>query len=298
MKIMRITLPSLLLHGLLVALLSTALHAQTPERTPEREALGRPGPYQVAYYSQLPAVPEFRAATLYFPANKGADFGAVVVAPGFIETQDNIRWWGDHLASHGYAVLVIDTNEPRDNPQIRAQALMAGVQLLREENSRMGSSLRGKILEDRMAIMGHSMGGGGTLLAANEYSDELKAAIPFTPWLPDADFSSVTVPTLLIAGEIDRIASVAEHARPHYESLSNAVPRMYLEIKDGNHFIANSMTENEGLNPNLDAHDLVGSMAVAWLKLFMDGEEAYRDLVFGEIPPTDRERLSNWEFVE
>ena len=73
---------------------------------------------------------------------------------------------------------------------------------------------------------------------------------------------------------------------------------MYLEIKGGNHFIANSMTENEGLNPNIDVHDLVGSMAVAWLKLFLDGEEAYRDLLFGELPASDRDRLSNIEYVE
>lgn len=295
MKILRIDLAVKVLASLFLLFLAAA---QISAQVPDREALGRPGRYQVAYYSQLPPVPEFKAATLYFPANKGDDFGAVVVAPGFIEQQENIAWWGNHLASHGWAVLVIDTNEPRDNPALRAEALMAGVRLLRGENSRMGSTLRGKIYEDRMAIMGHSMGGGGTLLAANEFSDELKAAIPFTPWLPDADFSSVTVPTLLIAGEIDRIAAVDEHARPHYESLSNATPRMYLEIKGGNHFIANSLTENAGLNPNIDVHDLVGSMAVAWLKLFLDGEEAYRELLFGEMPASDRDRLSNWEYVE
>jgi hypothetical protein len=39
-------------------------------------------------------------------------------------------------------------------------------------------------------------------------------------------------------------------------------------------------------------HDLVGGMAVAWLKLFVDGEEAYRELVFGERAPEDADRLS------
>lgn len=267
-------------------------------QTPDWEALGRPGPYQVAYYSQLPPVAEFSAATVYFPANKAQDFGGVVIAPGFIEKQVNIEWWGYHLASHGYAVLVLDTNDPRDYPPARADALMAGVALLRAEDSRMGSTLRGKIHLDRMAVMGHSMGGGGTLLAASEHSDQLQAAIPFTPWLPDADFSGVSVPTLVIAGEIDRIATVAEHAWPHYQTLTNGVPRMYLEVRGGNHFIANTLTDNEGLNPNIDVHDLVGAMAVAWLKLFLDGEEAYRDLLFTESPPTDLERLSKWEFVE
>ena len=271
---------------------------QVAAQAPDREALGRPGPYQVAFYSQLPPQEEFSAATLYFPANKGGDFGGVVIAPGFIERQENIAWWGNHLASHGWAVLTLDTNEPRDNPQIRSEALMAGVRVLIGEGTRMGSAIRGKIMADRMAVMGHSMGGGGTLLAANENSDALKAAIPFTPWLPEGDFGEVSVPTLVLAGEVDRIAAVADHAWPHYESLVSATPRMYMEVKDGNHFIANSMTENEGLNPNIDVHDLVGSMAVAWLKLFMDGEEEYRSAVFGDMPASDRDRLSRWEFVE
>lgn len=281
-----------------LVIFSLLLAGQSAAQAPDREALGRQGRYQVAYFSQLPGVEEFKAATLYFPANKGDDFGGVVISPGFIESQENIAWWGNFLASHGYAVLTLDTNEPGDNPQLRADALMAGVELLRGENTRMGSAIRGKILEDRMAVMGHSMGGGGALLAANEYSSELKAAIPFTPWLPDADFSEVTVPTLVLAGEIDRIASVTEHAWPHYKSLNKASPRMYMEVKGGNHFIANSTVENERLNPNLDVHYLVGSIAVAWLKLFVDEDENYREIVFGDMPIEDSERLSRFEYVD
>ncbi len=274
------------------------LSGHVAAQTPDWDDLGQSGPYQVAYYSQLPPVPEFSAATLYFPANKAQDFAGVVIAPGFIEKQINIQWWGYHLASHGFAVLTLDTNDVQERPPLRAAALMAGVAMLKAENSRMGGMLRGKILEDRMALMGHSMGGGGTLLAANEYSEALRAAIPFTPWLPNGDVSSVSVPTLVLAGEIDRIASNDQHAWPLYQGLTSAAPRMYLEVAGGNHFIANTLTENVGLNPNIDVHDLVGGMAVAWLKLFLDGDESYRDLVFGDLPQSDRERLSRWEFVE
>ena len=263
-----------------------------------REALGNPGPYQVAYYSSYPAVAEFRAATIYFPANKGQDFGAVAISPGFIESQENMSWWGNHLASHGFAVLTLDTNELRDDPSLRADALMAAIGVLRAEGERMGGTLRGKILNERMAVMGHSMGGGGTLLAANAHSAELKAAIPFTPWLPEGDFAEISIPTLVIAGEEDRIAPVVDHASPHFASLADDIPKMYLEVKGGNHFIANTDTGEERLAPNIDVHDLVGGMAVAWLKLFVDGDESYRDLVFGDMPARDRERLSRFEFSE
>jgi dienelactone hydrolase len=229
----------------LVLSLSVSVTAQEISR----ESLGKPGPYQVAYYSSYPAVSEFSAATIYFPANKGEDFAGVAISPGFVESQKNMSWWGNHLASHGFAVLILDTNELSDDPVLRADALMAAIAVLRNEGERMGGTLRGKILNDRMAVMGHSMGGGGTLIAANAHSAKLKAAIPFTPWQPGGDFSAISIPTLVIAGESDRIAPVADHAFPHFDSLSDDIPKMYFEIRGGNHYIANTDTGEDRLTP-------------------------------------------------
>ena len=283
-----------------VFILASVFVGELVAQTPSLEALGRQGPYQVAWYTQLPSVPEFSGATLYFPANKAQDFGGVVISPGFFERQENISWWGNYLASHGFAVITFDTNELNDLPPLRADALLATIGLLRGENSRQGSAVRGKILEDSMAVMGHSMGGTAALLLANEKSDEIKAAIPFNAGgVPNANFSSVAVPTLVIAGEIDRLAPVNDHAWSHYQTLTNEVPRMYMEVKGGNHFIANTAeVENERLRPNVDVHDLVGGMAVAWLKLFLDGEEEYRELLFGEMPSEITEQLSRFEYSE
>jgi len=281
-----------------VFILASVFVGELVAQTPSLEALGRQGPYQVAWYTQLPSVPEFSGATLYFPAYKAQDFGGVVISPGFFERQENISWWGNYLASHGFAVITLDTNELNDLPPLRAEALKAAIGLLRGENSRQGSAVRGKILEDSMAVMGHSMGGAGALLLANENSNEIKAAIPFTAGgLRNANFSAVAVPTLVIAGEIDRLAPVNDHAWSHYQTLTNEVPRMYMEVKGGNHFIANTAeVENERLRPNVDVHDLVGGMAVAWLKLFLDGEEEYRELLFGEMPSEITEQLSRFEY--
>ncbi len=281
-----------------VFILASVFVGELVAQTPSLEALGRQGPYQVAWYTQLPSVPEFSGATLYFPANKAQDFGGVVISPGFFERQENISWWGNYLASHGFAVITFDTNELNDLPPLRADALLATIGLLRGENSRQGSAVRGKILQDSMAVMGHSMGGTAALLLANEKSDEIKAAIPFNAGgVPNANFSSVAVPTLVIAGEIDRLAPVNDHAWSHYQTLTNEVPRMYMEVEGGNHFIANTAeVENERLRPNIDVHDLVGGMAVAWLKLFLDGEEEYRELLFGEMPSEITEQLSRFEY--
>jgi len=281
-----------------VCILAFGFVGQLVAQTPSLEALGRLGPYQVASFTQLPTVPEFGDATLYFPANKAQRFGGVLISPGFFERQENISWWGNYLASHGFAVIIFNTNELRDLPPLRANALLAAIDLLRGENLRQGSAVRGKILEGSMAVMGHSMGGAAALLLANENGNEIKAAIPFTAGgLPNANFSAVAVPTLVIAGEIDRLAPANEHAWSHYQTLTNATPRMYVEVEGGNHFIANTAeVENERLRPNIDVHELVGGMAVAWLKLFLDGEEEYRELLFGEMPSEITEQLSRFEY--
>jgi triacylglycerol lipase len=258
------------------------------------------GPYQIERYNDFPTVSQFANADIYYPKSKiqNQQFGGVAISPGFREKKENLSWWGELLASHGFAVLILDTNTLNDLPEIRAEALLAGVNVLRSEGTRKASPLVGMINPENMAVMGHSMGGGGALLAAQLYGEQLKAAIPLTSWQPDGDFSKINIPTLAIAGEVDRIAVSDVHAFPHYLSLPSNIAKMYIEIKDGNHFIANTSTGQDRLQPNIDVHDLVGRYGIAWLKLFLDRDESYRPLVFGDMPEKDIARISRWEFLE
>lgn len=244
------------------------------------------GPYAIRSYTALPDVPEFKAATVYYPLHTEGRMGGVAVAPGFTELQRHINWWGPRLASHGFAVIVLDTNTARDNPELRGEALIAAVRLLKGENRRSESPLNGRIDTNKMAIMGHSMGGGGALIAANKYSDEIRAAIPFTPWQPNGDFSNVSVPTLIIAGAADRIAQVEAHAWPHYQSLPASTTSVYLEVAGGNHFIANSN------GPDLST---MGRYGIAWLKLYLDEDERYGDFLYGDLQRVDDGKFSRYE---
>jgi dienelactone hydrolase len=239
-------------------------------------ALNADGPYTVVSYTDFPDVPEFGAATIYHPVDAPEPVGGVAIAPGFTERQSHIEWWGPRLASHGYAVLILDTNDPRDRPDARADALMAAVGILRGENGRPGSPLRGRVDVGKMAVMGHSMGGGGTLIAASEHSDDLQAAIPFTPWEPEADLSGIRVPTLVIAGSDDSIAGVEEHAWRHYNLIPASTTKVYMEVDGGDHFIADT-------NRGTDLATM-GRYAIAWLKLYLDDDERYRDFVYGPRP--------------
>lgn len=266
-------------------LVGSACATSTPP-SPSVTSLSTDGEYRVLTYTDIPDVPEFGAATIYYPVGTPGPIGGVAIAPGYTEGQRHISWWGPRLASHGYAVLTLDTNDPRDPPDARADALMAGVRVLRGENGRRGSPLFGRIDVAKMAIMGHSMGGGGVLVAANEHSDQLSAAIPFAPWEPDADFDKITIPTLIVAGSADPIAEVSEHAWRHYNSIPATTTKAYVEFDGADHFLAD--TERGRDLPT------VGRYAIAWLKLYVDGDERYRPFIYGERSSTDEGKLSRF----
>ncbi len=244
------------------------------------------GEYAVMTYTDFPDVPEFGDATIYYPRDAPTPVGGVAIAPGFTELQTHIEWWGPRLASHGFAVLVLDTNDPRDRPEARADALMAAVEVLRGENTRDGSPLLGRIDPSKMAIMGHSMGGGGVLIAANDHPDAIQVAIPFTPWEPDGVFDGITVPTLVIAGSADEIAEVADHAWRHFESIPEATAKVYLELEGGDHFLADSERGTD--------LGTVGRYGIAWLKLYLDGDERYERFIYGELEAGDVDKFSTF----
>lgn len=253
---------------------------------PTLEELSASGPHAVINYTDFPGVPEFAGGTIYYPVDAPGPIGGIAIAPGFTEEQRHIEWWGPRLASHGYAVLLLDTNAPGDSPELRADALMAAVAILRGEHTRPGSPLAGRVDGSKMAVAGHSMGGGGALLAAHRHSDQLRAVIPFTPWQPDPEFSGVSVPTLILAGSADRVAPPGVHAFPHFQALPDTTPRVYLEIAGGDHFISDS---NRGTEL-----DMLGRYAVAWLKLYMDGDERYRRFLYEERIEADQNKLSRY----
>jgi dienelactone hydrolase len=137
-----------------------------------------------------------------------------------------------------------------------------------------------------MAVMGHSMGGGGALLAANEAGDGIRAAIPFTPWEPTTNLAGIRAPTLILAGSDDTVAEVDEHAYRHFGLIPASTPKVYLEVAGGDHYIADT-TRGADL-------PTMGRYALAWLKLYVDRDERYRGVIFGALPPADAARFSRY----
>jgi predicted dienelactone hydrolase len=208
------------------------------------------------------SVTGFGGGTIYFPTSTTAGtFGAVAVAPGFTATQSSLAWLGPRVASQGFVVFTIDTNSTLDQPDSRGDQLLASLDYLTTR-----SSVRTRIDATRLAVMGHSMGGGGTLEASRD-RPSLQAAVALTPWDLTKNWSGNRVPTLVVGAQADTVAPVAQHAIPFYTSLT--AEKAYVELAGATHFAPNS--------PNTT----IARFAISWLKRFVDNDTRYDPFLCG-----------------
>ena len=185
----------------------------------------------------------YSAATVYIPLGvpEAERLASVVLMPGWACGQHVMSAWATFFASHGFLAMTVATPSPfHDMPSHRAVGLLDAVRALREEHTRSGSALEGRIDVDRVAVAGWSMGGGACQLAVLE-DPTIKCAIAMTPHpglllclslpkrLTDA------VPTLFFVGQCDPVAWPCL-GWAMYRSVS--APKLILEIRGGGHATA------------------------------------------------------------
>jgi predicted dienelactone hydrolase len=220
------------------------------------------GPFAISQTSVSSLVAGFGGGTIYFPTDTSqGTFGALAISPGFTASQSSIAWYGPRIASQGFVVFTIDTNSRFDQPDSRGQQLQAALNYLTQQ-----SSVRTRIDPNRLAVAGHSMGGGGSLAAANA-NPNLQAAIPLQGWHSDKTWQGVRVPTLVVGGQNDTIASVTSHSEPFYNSIPASSEKAYLELRGASHFAATS--------PNTT----IARFMIAWLKRFVDNDTRYEQFL-------------------
>jgi triacylglycerol lipase len=222
------------------------------------------GPFAVATTSVSSLVTGFGGGTIYYPSTAGS-YAAVAICPGFTATQSSIAWIGRRMASHGFVVFTINTNSTFDQPPSRATQLMAALRYLTNSSN---STVRSRVDANRLGVAGHSMGGGGSLMAARD-NPSLKASVPMTPWSTTKSFSTVRVPVLVVGAESDTVAPVSSHSIPFYTSLASSLDKAYAELNNASHFAPNS------------TNTPIGRYSVAWVKRFMDNDTRYEPFLCG-----------------
>ncbi|MBU8861350.1 MULTISPECIES: dienelactone hydrolase family protein [unclassified Micromonospora] len=208
------------------------------------------------------SVTGFGGGVIYYPTSTAeGTFGAVAISPGYTASWSSLSWLGPRIASHGFVVIGIETNSRLDQPASRGRQLLAALDYLTQR-----SSVRGRIDSSRLAVAGHSMGGGGSLEAAAA-RPSLQAAVPLAPWNLDKTWSEVRVPTLIIGGESDSVAPVSTHSIPFYNSIPASSEKAYLELNGASHFFPQT------------TNTPTAKQAVAWLKRFVDDDTRYEQFL-------------------
>lgn len=261
--------------GVSALALSLAAGAQSYVHGPDptTAALETTGPYAVSN-TKIAAPSGYGGGTVYYPTTKteGA-FAVVSVTPGFTEKQSAINWLGPLLASHGFVVVTIDTKTTLDAPSGRAKQMIAALKQVSGLSANSTSPFAGRVDGTRQAVMGHSMGGGGSLDAARD-NPGLKASIPMAPWETIKNYSTTTVPTLIVSCQTDTIAGVSSHANRFYDSFTPTLDKALLEMKGVGHSCTNSTT-----SAVLKA--VIGKYSISWLKRFADNDSRYSDFLCG-----------------
>ena len=241
---------------ILVVLAAIVTSCQTKGPAPTLASItATTGPFAITTVT-VPARSDFGGATIYAPTDTSqGTYGGVAIAPGFLETQSAISWLGPRFATQGFVVMTIDTLSTSDFPTARARQLLAALAYLTTT-----SSVKGRVDPNRLAVMGHSMGGGGSLEAAS-MNHNLKAAIPLAGFDGTTNFSTNQTPTLVVACQNDDIAPPAQHSDKFYSSITT--DKAEVEIAGGSHFCVTSPQTS------------VAKYSISWLKRFVDGDLRY-----------------------
>ena len=239
------------------------------------ESLTNPGVYDVATLTEADGLrdgPAYFGATVYYPTNATPPFASIAIVPGFTASPDSVEQWGPFYASHGIVTIIIGTNSIFDFPEARAEALLDALETLREENTRNASPLLGAIDEDKFAVSGHSMGGGGAQRAA-VLDNSIKGVVALCPWLPTPELDHDS-PVVIFSAQNDAVAPPGVHANIHYDNTPNNTNKLLFEIENGNHSVAN--TPGGG-------NSSVGKIALSWFKLYVDQNDCYCSLLTEDL---------------
>ncbi|WP_241533795.1 alpha/beta hydrolase [Clavibacter michiganensis] len=214
------------------------------------------------------AVTKFGGGVIYEPRDTGKPvLGAVVITPGFTDTNADEKEYAELVASQGFVAFAIDTLDTGDIPADRATQMLAAVDWL------TGSSpVKAEVSPDRVALLGYSFGGGGAMQAAQS-RPSIKAVVGMMPFdaPPESDpnattpaYPRMTTPTLVITGQEDDVADPKYFGKPAYDSIPAGTPKQYLELKGLGHGAGEHMPV-----------PTVRTAVTAFLKRYLDGNSAY-----------------------
>jgi len=218
-------------------------------------------------------------------AVEAGEFPVLVLGHGFVMTVDAYANIWNYFVPKGY-IVALPTTEGDFSPDHGAFGadLAYVAQALQAANVDNTSPFFGHVLP-ATALMGHSMGGGASVLGAAG-NGSIQALVNFAPAETNpsaaAAAANVLVPTMVFAASEDCVAPIAGHQGPIYDALT--VPcRAFVNILGGGHcyFAENNFNCAFGeftCGPDLtisraEQHAVVNDFAGLWLDHYLKGDQ-------------------------
>lgn len=173
------------------------------------------------------------------------DFPVIVFGHGFAMGWDAYENIWEHLVPQGYIMAFVRTEGsliPAPSHGDFGQDLALVSTKMLALNAAAGSLFNGKV-KQKSVIMGHSMGGGATMLAAANNAN-IAGIVGLAPAETNPSAigvcANISVPALIFSGSSDGVTPPAEHHLPIYQGISSTC-KSFVSITGGAHcYFANS----------------------------------------------------------
>ena len=213
--------------------------------------------YEIGHYNTIFQDPDrFNRnieTEIYYPAISTGDntsavdgqFPVIIFGHGFLQNWDVYGNLWEEFVPNGY-IMVFPTTESsfsNDHQQF-GWDLQFLVNKIQDESNNNTSPIY-DLVGNNTALMGHSMGGGASFLAADSLctngNSQLKTLVGLAPAESTsngvssiASASSITVPSLILSGSQDGVTPPTDHHLPLYENLASNF-KTYISILGGGH---------------------------------------------------------------
>lgn len=288
------------LAGALIASLAVTVHAHAQD-------LSQPGPRTAsqADVTVRRADGSTFLATAHYPAVASTPAAAVDVANGpypviafghgFVTPVAQYASTARHLASWGFVVLLPQTQGSiAPSHSAFADDLVSSLNWMASQNSLVTSPWLGAIAIDRRGVMGHSMGGGCALLAADRDSS-IRAVVPLsaaeTNPSSTAACAGIGVATRIIVGSQDTIVPPSTNG-PMFANLLG--PSQLVSITGGFHcgFIDSSILFCDGGSISRAAQLAIARHEITeFLLLYLAGDGSRWSAVWDQPAASDGVQL-------
>ncbi|MGK0388796.1 MAG: dienelactone hydrolase [Maribacter sp.] len=232
---------------------------------------------------------------IYYPADMAGDnvslanneFPFIVFGHGFGMSWSEYQIWWETLVEEGYIIAFPTTENsvfPFPSHGDFGEDLAFVINHYMNENDNASSDFY-EHLTGKNAVMGHSMGGGSSYLAAGTFDADVETVV--TMAAADTDPSAISaavnisVPVLTMAGSADCVVMGGGAPIDIYNGLNNTAYKAYVEITDASHCqfglasTASLCTLGEfcgGFLSLPEQHNQMFLNAQPWLDYFLKGD--------------------------